>query len=53
MVYNELLGELVDVDGLVVELRVAVFERLLGDEIHDIVVIVNAHHSAVHPCFIF
>ena len=49
LVGGERFAELVDVDGFVVGVHLAVVEGLLGDEVHDVVVVVDSHHRAVHP----
>ncbi len=46
---NEFARELIDIHRLVVAVGVVVVERLLGDEVYDIVVIVDLDHCSVHP----
>ena len=53
MIEEKIRVEFVYVDRLVVRRGVAVFECLLRNEVHDVVVIVDAHHCAVHPCLVF
>ena len=45
----ELLGELVDVDSLVVGVHIVIVESVLRYEIHDVLIIIETHHRAVHP----
>ena len=46
-------GEFVDVHRFVVLVHILIVERGLGHEVHDMVVGIDAHHSAIHPRFIF
>ena len=48
----ELSGKLVYVDGLVVLVHLLVSKGSLGDEVHDVVLVVYAYHGAVHPCLV-
>ena len=46
-------AELVDVHRFVVAVGVFVFEGFLGHEVHNVAVLVDAHHGAVHPRLVF
>ena len=45
----ELTREFVDVHRLVIIVHVLVLERLFRHEVHNVVLLVNAHHRTVHP----
>lgn len=53
LVTAELLAHLVDIHGLVIDIDILISECLLRDEIHDIAILINADHRAVHPVLIF
>ena len=49
----EFFAEFVDIDRFVIGIHLSIIEGLLRYKIHDVVVIVNSHHRAIHPTFIF
>ena len=50
---EEVLAELIDVDRLVVTAGVGIVEGRLRDEVDDVLFVVDLHHRAVHPTFVF
>ena len=50
---SELLGELIDVDRLVILIDILITESFLWHKVHDVAFVVYPHHRAVHPRLIF
>ena len=53
LVLRELARELIDVYRLVVLVDLLIIKGLLRHEVHDVAVLVDGYHRAVHPAFIF
>ena len=53
LVLQEFATELIDVHRLVVRVHIVVVESLLRDEVHDMLLFIQAHHRTVHPRLVF
>ncbi len=53
LLLEELAAELIDVHCLIVAINIGIVEGLLRDEVHDILVFIEAHHRTVHPRLVF
>ena len=49
LLLEELAAELIDVHRFIITIDIGIVEGLLRDEVHDILVFIEAHHRTVHP----
>ena len=49
---RELPAELIDIDRLIVIIRLVIVEGSLRYEVDDIVLAVYSHHRSIHPCLV-